>query len=51
MQNILDQPKKILSSDEKVLDFLHGSLDVSEFRHPVRPGVLIATNKRLFLRS
>ncbi|OUB34536.1 hypothetical protein BK708_05735 [Bacillus thuringiensis serovar yunnanensis] len=48
MQNILGQAKKILSSDEKVLDFLYGSLDVFEFRHPVRPGVLIATNKRLF---
>ncbi|PEW07884.1 MULTISPECIES: PH domain-containing protein [Bacillus cereus group] len=48
MQNLLDQAKTILSSDEKVLDFLHGSLDVFEFRHPVRPGVLIATNKRLF---
>lgn len=48
MQNLLDRAKTILSSDEKVLDVLHGSLDVFEYRHPVRHGVLVATNKRLF---
>ncbi|MEB9974706.1 PH domain-containing protein [Bacillus cereus] len=48
MQNLLDQVNTILSSDEKILDVLNGSLDVFEYRHPVRPGVLVATNKRLF---
>ncbi|OFD77162.1 MULTISPECIES: PH domain-containing protein [Bacillus cereus group] len=48
MQNLLDRAKTIVSSDEKVLDVLQGSLDVFEYRHPVRPGVLVATNKRLF---
>ncbi|KFN03729.1 hypothetical protein D0U04_21885 [Bacillus clarus] len=48
MTDLLNQTKKLLHTDEKILSYTPCSLEVFIYRTIARPGLLILTNKRLF---
>lgn len=48
MTTLLNEAKKMLTTDETILFYTACSLNIFIYRSVARPGLLILTNKRLF---